>query len=563
MDMRFRSFRSRILVFFLGLIVLVQAGVLVTVDLANALNARRLIDEALEVTARQFARQIATRSHELGVAARLLSGDFAFKQVLATRDAETIRSALANHQLRIGADAMAVTSVDGADLIADTIPDQIGLDPQAFIGLIEAAEDSDELESSGMLFLDSSPHRMVTVPVLAPLPVAWIHVGFLVDDRFAKELQEDTRSQVSLFWRTGEGGWTDYASTLPIPLRSRLGDLLSDRRPPLDRSFGLDIGGEAFVTLITALDTREQGTFNAVLQRSREEAMAPFFRLRLVLFLLTIVALSVSVVLANLIARTVSRPVQALDRFAQRIEKGRYDEPVHLRQEDEIGHLARSLNRMADGLKEREFIRETFGKYVPESVAAAILKDRDSFAPELRMATVLYTDIQGFTAICEAMPPKKLVAMLNAYFSLLVGAIDSFGGVVNQFQGDAMLVTYNVPVADTDHAASAIRTALEIQKRLQAHRFDGGVELVTRIGINSGNVVAGSIGAGDRLSYTVHGDTVNLAARLEALNKEMGTRILVSEATRDLVRDRFRFESMGEIPIRGRSAPVPVFCVLP
>lgn len=559
--MRFRSFRSRILFYLLGLVALIQGGVLLVVDVANSLNARRLIDQGLEVTARQFQARIETRSHELTVAARLLSGDFAFKQVFATGDTGTMRSALENQRRRIGADALVLISADGAGIMAHTLTKAGGASAEPFALLIDRAAEADEAEASGFVLLNGIPFRMVTVPLLAPLPVAWIVVGFQVDDPFADALKEDSLSEVSLLLSDGRGNWSDFASTLPFELRQLLPSALGIGQRPLDRSFTLELAGGDYVTLITELDRRDGSAFSAVLQRSRDEALAPFSRLRLTLFVLTVVALAVSLLLGHIIARSVSRPVHRLAATAEQIEKGDYSQRVETRQVDEMGQLAASFNRMAAGLKEREFIRETFGKYVPESVAAAILRDRSALAPESRMATVLFTDLQGFTSLCETMAPEQVVTLLNQYFSLLVGIIDRHGGVVNQFQGDAMLVTYNVPVSDPDHALSALRTALEIERVLEGHRFDGGRKLVTRVGINSGTVVAGSVGAGDRLSYTVHGDTVNLAARLEALNKEFATRILISESTRQLIGDDFDLEEIGEIPIRGRSSPVPVYSV--
>ena len=557
--MRFRSFRGRILFFFLGLITLVQASVFLAVDLANALNARHMIDEALEVTARQFQRLIESRSHELTVAARLLSGDFAFKRAFATGEHGTILSALGNHRRRISADALILTSVDGGVIIADTLHPEASGGPSPFATLVEVAMESDSGEVSGMVVIDGTPYHMVLVPLLAPVPVAWIAVGFLIDDGFAEELETLTRSHVTLLSTDRRTGWTDHASTLPAAPRGALPDLIESGDWALDHSVTLTMNGAEYVTLITELEHRGGVSLNAVLQRSQAEALAPYFRVRMTLLALTFGALLFSLYFGTFIARSVSKPVQALLGFTESVEKGDYSRTVRIDQEDELGKLARSFNRMVEGLKEREFIRDTFGKYVPESVANAILRDRGALAPQSRTATVLFTDIQDFTTIAETMTPEALVTLLNEYFSAVVEVIDSFGGVVNQFQGDAMLVTYNLPVADPDHAANAVRTALEIERRLSDHAFGGDIRLVTRIGINTGNVVAGAVGAGDRLTYTVHGDAVNLAARLEGLNKELGTRILVSQAVRRLAGNGFAWKSMGEIAIRGKTSRVTVY----
>ncbi len=153
------------------------------------------------------------------------------------------------------------------------------------------------------------------------------------------------------------------------------------------------------------------------------------------------------------------------------------------------------------------------------------------------------------------------MSLLNEYFSRVVEIVERHGGVVTQFQGDALLVVYNVPIEDPAHAANAVRTALEIESAINHRRFGDGVEFITRVGVNTGLVVAGPVGAENRLIYTVHGDAVNLAARLEALNKEHGTYILVAESTRQLAGSGFAFTAIGEVSVRGRSEPVRVYTV--
>ena len=207
-------------------------------------------------------------------------------------------------------------------------------------------------------------------------------------------------------------------------------------------------------------------------------------------------------------------------------------------------------------------IREVFGKYVPSSVAAQIVADRGQLEPTHATATILYSDIEAFTSIAETMPPEQVVQMLNEYFPAVIEPVERHAGVVNQFQGDAMLVTFNVPVADSAHADQAVCAALEMQQAVDGKQF-AGAHLKTRIGIATGKVIAGNVGSGDRINYTVHGDAVNLAARLEQLNKEHGTRILVSAETVSLLQGDYRIEAMGAMDVRGKSAPVEIFALHP
>jgi class 3 adenylate cyclase/GAF domain-containing protein len=203
-------------------------------------------------------------------------------------------------------------------------------------------------------------------------------------------------------------------------------------------------------------------------------------------------------------------------------------------------------------------LREIFGKYVPRGVAEAIVAGQGSLRPTQTLATIFYSDIQGFTSIVERMQPRRLVDMLNEYFPTLLEPIERNGGIVNQFLGDAMLVTFNIPIADPQHAQKAVRTAAEIQHVLQGRKF-AGVELVTRIGIHTGMVITGNVGSGKRVHYAVYGDAVNLAARLEQLNKDYGTRVLISGATKELLNGTYELAPVGEVVVRGRTVPVKLY----
>lgn len=209
----------------------------------------------------------------------------------------------------------------------------------------------------------------------------------------------------------------------------------------------------------------------------------------------------------------------------------------------------------------RKTIIEALGKYVPESVATSIVRDQGSLRPTRTTATVLFSDIANFTTIAESMSPDKVFQMLNEYFPAVVEPIMAHGGVVNQFQGDALLVTFNVPVEDPLHADNAVRAAIAIQEAVGQRRF-GDIELRTRVGINTGEVIAGNVGAGSRYNYTVHGDAVNSAARLEQLNKEYGTSTIVSESTTELLGGSYPIEPLGEVPIRGRREAVRIYTLV-
>ena len=197
------------------------------------------------------------------------------------------------------------------------------------------------------------------------------------------------------------------------------------------------------------------------------------------------------------------------------------------------------------------FIREMFGKYVPESIVQTIMEKQGSYQPVLAEATILFTDIVGFTPISESCTPEKIFDMLNEYFPTIMEPVTRWGGVVNQFTGDGLFVTFNVPVPAEQHADRAVKAALEIQEILTNREFQG-IRLPTRIGIHTGKVIAGAVGSGERVNYTVYGDAVNIAARLEQLNKDFGTQILVSSDTVCKLESDYELVSIGEASIRGK-----------
>lgn len=223
--------------------------------------------------------------------------------------------------------------------------------------------------------------------------------------------------------------------------------------------------------------------------------------------------------------------------------------------------LQESREALIESLLKRERMRETFGKFLPDAVADRILIDSEQLTPDLREATIFYSDIQGFSALTEPMNPNDVLVLVNEYFSIVTDLIQNKGGVIHQFQGDAILATFNLPLEDTHHCTRAVESALDILETLEAHRFLGCISLTTRIGINTGRVVAGTVGGSGRLGYTVHGDAVNLAAHIEQENKQYGTDILITRSTADRLGDRFKLSVVDTVAIKGRNTPVTLYTI--
>jgi len=258
------------------------------------------------------------------------------------------------------------------------------------------------------------------------------------------------------------------------------------------------------------------------------------------------------------VTRNFSAPLEQLSRAVAKIHKGDLSVRVPVVSDDEFGVLADELNAMTSGLRDREFIKDTFGRYVPNEIVDRLLTQRGVLEPQLQTATVLFADIAGFTNICESKTPKTVLEMLNEYFTEATAVMDRYGGVINQFQGDAILVTFNLPVPDAMHMDNAVLAAMDLQRCVSNRSFHG-VSLNIRVGIHTGEVISGSVGSEQRLSYTVHGDAVNLASRLEEMNKTYATKILLSGDTAAGLTGSFDLEAVGEVDVRGRTKPVRVY----
>ncbi|HVE82006.1 MAG TPA: adenylate/guanylate cyclase domain-containing protein [Myxococcales bacterium] len=274
--------------------------------------------------------------------------------------------------------------------------------------------------------------------------------------------------------------------------------------------------------------------------------------------------------LAGLMALFISnRMVRGLERIgaaAASLKAGTYRTADDVRTGDELEALAQAFNQAIQGLKERDQLKDAFGKYANRHVVELVTQGKKiELGGETIPVTVFFADIRGFTTISEKMEPKALLDFLNLYFREMVDCVISEGGAVDKYIGDAIMAVFGAPVPQSDDALRAVRAALRMRERLSALNARFAERQLPQIrfglGIHSGTVVAGHMGHSERLEYTVIGDPVNVASRLESMTKELKVDILLSEDTYLKVRDRVEAEPLQRMAVRGRAQEILVYRV--
>ncbi|UTC83171.1 adenylate/guanylate cyclase domain-containing protein [Treponema denticola] len=284
---------------------------------------------------------------------------------------------------------------------------------------------------------------------------------------------------------------------------------------------------------------------------------------------LSIIVLSFSVVFVWFFSKSISRPVKKLALAADEIKQGNYEIDLKAKTKDELGLLTTSFVEMGKGLAERERLKDSFGRFINKEIAELAMRGELALGGETKETTIFFSDIRSFTAISEKMDPSEVVEFLNEYMTLMVDCVNKTNGVVDKFIGDAIMAVWGAPRSTgnpEEDALNCLRAALKMRAALIFfNRGRGGDKKpIIRIGcgINSGAVVAGQIGSHERMEYTVIGDAVNTASRVEALNKPMGTDILITEYTYNLVKNHVVVEEMPSVTVKGKAKPLRVFALI-
>ncbi|MEW6589582.1 MAG: adenylate/guanylate cyclase domain-containing protein [Pseudomonadota bacterium] len=313
------------------------------------------------------------------------------------------------------------------------------------------------------------------------------------------------------------------------------------------------------------IDILNKLTQDTAIQAKKEEARATQLN-----WIVTAIATALGLIFATFVTRSLVDSVKRLLGGTRAVEAGDLQVEIQVRTHDEMATLASSFNHMVVGLREKERIRETFGQYVDPRIVKNLLENRlVADRGERQVMTVFFSDLEGFTRMCEGLTPDAAVRFLNRYFAMMADVIRGEQGIVDKYIGDSVMAFWGPPFTDpADHARLGCLAALEQMKKMDAFRAalpelfgvkHGLPEVNVRMGLASGDVTVGNIGSETSRGYTVIGDTVNLASRLEQANKFYGTRILVSEGTRTLAGEGFAFREVDSLRVIGKLEPVKVY----
>ncbi|PYM20308.1 MAG: hypothetical protein DMD78_21535 [Candidatus Rokuibacteriota bacterium] len=298
-------------------------------------------------------------------------------------------------------------------------------------------------------------------------------------------------------------------------------------------------------------------------QRANVAALASA-RDNAILVSLAMVALGIAG--AFTLGTVLSRPISRLVDGTRAIADGNFAITLHVASRDEIGALTHSFNEMAASLRETDAIKRAFSRYVAREVVTEILKDPEKIVltGERREVTVLFCDVRNFTSISERLAPEEVVSLLNAFYTLMIDTTFKHDGTLDKFLGDGVMAVFGAPIYHPDHALRAVRTALAMQagmRELSARRAaEGKPALAIGIGVNAGTAVAGNVGTETRMEYTVIGDNVNLASRLESYAKP--GQILITSTTYGIVRYGIEARRLGPMRLRGKEDEVEVYEVI-
>lgn len=559
---RFRSFRAALLTLILGVVAVAQVTTFLIVANVNRRQAEAEIEADLRNAAGAFNRVTEARKNLLASSAKAVASDYAFRRLFfeSADDPVTLQSAFTSASDRINADLNAWVDLDGINIASS-----LDVDEELFTELVFRADESEEAEASGYLEIGGQPYSVVTVPIRAPIIVGWWVVGFRIDEEFAEELKAQTRVDVSFANRAG----SIVASSLMPGSRDALQEAWFRLPHEQGSIYNVPLANDTYKVLQQATSMEGQGELGVVLQFSLDEKLAPARRLARWIMAVSLGGIALATVFGAGFARRLSRPVQRLAAHTRLIAQGDYQTQLDLSRQDELGALAEAFNSMSTGLAERDQVRDLLDKNVSPEVAAEMMREGSGLGGEERRVSILFADLRGFTTMSENLPPREIVSLLNRYLDRMSQAIEAEGGVIDKFIGDEIMALFGAPVPNTQCALRAVKAALSMRDALsklnEELTAEGQPTLAFGVGINTAHVVAGNIGSANRLNYSVIGDGVNLAARLQSQtrNPDFDTDIIISDETYKFASSAatVSVRDLGNVTVKGRSQESRIYAV--
>ena len=480
---RSHGLQTRIVIAFIALLCTMQLAAFAIVHLAGKTSAEENLAAELTTGERVFNRVLEQNAAQLAQGGRILSSDFAFRESIATHDRETIMSALANHGARIKADVMVLIGLD-QKVVADTMSSTMAGHVFSLAPLVGVAEAKGS--ASAIVQIDGAIYQIVVVPVLAPVPIAWVAMGFLIDDEDARDLQRLTGLQVSFISRHPDAVWKLEGSTLPMALRPDLIDAVTGHR--VDRSGGattLALDGEDFMTLVSTESTSGDGRVIAVLQRPLSEALKPFNRLQEQLLSISLFALLLAVASSVLIARGIARPVRSLSDFARRIAGGEATEPLGIQRNDEIGDLAVAFEHMRERISDRESrildlaYRDSLTGLPNRALFCDRLQQAIAVSKRLRRPlTVVMMDLDRFKVVNDSLGHAGGDTLLVEVGRRLQAVVRRQSDTIARMGGDEFAVLLPTEATrDTMGVVHKLQQCLETAVTIDGHRVDARASL--------------------------------------------------------------------------------------
>jgi len=544
--------RTKIFVAFSALVIGLLLASLWLVELAVSRQAERSLTSELVVTGEVFRQLLAEREERLTSNSVLLTGDFALKRALATYDPATLATVAVNYRERSGVDLLWILDETG-HVLADAAGREAAGTSDGERPPVAAARATGK-PAAAIAAVGDALVQLVAVPVLGPDIIGLLVLGANIDDATARDLQTRTGSSVSFLTADRL-----FASSWDVRTRGRLVLPTTDGGEP----FLSKLPDGRHLSLLVPVAASLTSPLQALVQRSWDEALAPLRALRRRMALIGAGALLVALAVGVAIAHGVTAPIATLVAGMREVLRGNLEHRVAVTRRDEIGFLATSFNEMTGGLAERARIRAMIDKVVSPEVAHELLARGLALGGELREVTVLFADLRDSTALGERLTPTALLELLNAFLSRMAHAIEHEHGIVDKYVGDEIMAVFGAPLDLPDHAERAVAAAIGMIDALAALNAERvpAAPLRMGIGIASGTVIAGNVGSSERMNYTVLGDVVNLAARLQALTKEHDVGLLMNEATQAGAQTRFATRGLGTVTVRGRVATTTLYTV--